>query len=304
MKTWSPRVCLIVVASLGVPACLNAGGLDRGGAGGAGGAVSGSGGTSGTAGGCTSDGVPADVANVLASRCLACHGATPIAGVPASLATYASLTSPSKSDPTQSNAALALARMQSAMLPMPPAPLARATAAEIAALAAWVAAGTPRADCAGGVVPPAFDPFAAAPTCTSARTWTGGNRGSSNMNPGQACIACHSSGGGPRYTIAGTLYPTGHEPDLCNGASGTTAGAQIVIVGADGATVTLTPSSAGNFYWRGTLALPYLAKVVSMGRERAMIESQTSGDCNSCHTQSGTMSVGTTMKAPGRIAMP
>jgi hypothetical protein len=47
-----------------------------------------------------------------------------------------------------------------------------------------------------------------------------------------------------------------------------------------------------------------LAKVVSMGRERAMIESQTSGDCNSCHTQNGTTPVGATMKAPGRIVLP
>jgi hypothetical protein len=43
---------------------------------------------------------------------------------------------------------------------------------------------------------------------------------------------------------------------------------------------------------------PFHAKVTYMGRERAMATAQTSGDCNSCHTQNGTMS------APGRILLP
>jgi hypothetical protein len=268
------------------------------------------------ASGCTADGVPADVASFLSLRCLACHGATPIAGVPASFATYASITAPSKTDPTKSNAALALVRVQAATMPMPPAPLARATSAEIAVLSAWVAAGTPKADCSaaadGGVTPdagpiaPLFDPFAVAAKCSSATKWTSGNKGSADMNPGLACIGCHAMGGdGPRYTIAGTLYPTGHEPDLCDGVSPTSAaGAQIVIVGMDQKSVTIPVNAAGNFFWTGTLAKPYLAKVVYMGRERAMIESQTSGDCNTCHTQNGTMLAGATMKAPGRIVLP
>ena len=50
--------------------------------------------------------------------------------------------------------------------------------------------------------------------------WTGGNRGSADMNPGRACITCHSTMNGPSLTIAGTVYPTAHEPDLCNGANG------------------------------------------------------------------------------------
>jgi hypothetical protein len=43
---------------------------------------------------------------------------------------------------------------------------------------------------------------------------------------------------------------------------------------------------------------PYKAKVTYMGRERAMVAAQTSGDCNSCHTQNGANS------APGRILLP
>ena len=152
---------------------------------------------------------------------------------------------------------------------------------------------------AGGAVVVAPDPFTVAPTCSSKKTWTGGNEGSSSMNPGKACISCHKSSGGeaPGYAIAGTLYPTAHEPDLCNGTNGTT-GAQIVIVGADGKTLTLTPNGVGNFYSSTTVKLPYQAKVVYMGRERAMVETQTSGDCNSCHTQNGANN------APGRILQP
>ena len=43
---------------------------------------------------------------------------------------------------------------------------------------------------------------------------------------------------------------------------------------------------------------PFKAKVTYMGRERAMAATQTSGDCNACHTQNGANS------APGRILLP
>jgi hypothetical protein len=121
------------------------------------------------------------------------------------------------------------------------------------------------------------------------------------MNPGLACIRCHTTESeGPRLTVAGTLYPTAHEPDLCNGAAGSTdpASARVVIVGADGRALTLTPNRAGNFLSETRVTLPYQAKVVYLGRERAMVMQQTSGDCNGCHTQSGSDG------APGRILLP
>jgi hypothetical protein len=118
------------------------------------------------------------------------------------------------------------------------------------------------------------------------------------MNPGRACIDCHSMGGdGPAYSVAGTVYPSAHEPDLCNGADG--AGVVVVtIVGADGLTQMLTPNAAGNFGSRAAVAFPYRAKISYMGRERAMAAMQTTGDCNSCHTQNGANG------APGRILLP
>ena len=150
---------------------------------------------------------------------------------------------------------------------------------------------------AGGSGGTAPDPFAVAPTCTSGTMWTQGDRGSDDMNPGRACTACHSMGDGPALTIGGTVYPTAHEPDLCNGANGAN-GARVVLTGEDGQTLTLTPHVSGNFDSRTQVALPYRAKVTYMGRERAMAAMQTSGDCNSCHTQTGANS------APGRILLP
>jgi hypothetical protein len=147
---------------------------------------------------------------------------------------------------------------------------------------------------AGGAAP---DPFAAAPICTSGMTWTRGDHGSSVMNPGRACIDCHTANDGPAFAIAGTVYPTGHEPDLCDGA-GSTKDLIVTITGADGATLMVTPNEAGNFYSATRIKLPLRAKVSSAGRERTMTVGQSSGDCNSCHTQAGASG------APGRILLP
>ncbi len=68
------------------------------------------------------------------------------------------------------------------------------------------------------------------------------------MNPGMPCKRCHASEDGPGSSIAGTVYATVHEPDLCNGA-GSSSGAKIVIApGADGRLLTLVPNGAGNFF--------------------------------------------------------
>jgi hypothetical protein len=145
---------------------------------------------------------------------------------------------------------------------------------------------------------PTGDPLNAAPTCTSGRTWRLGNAGSAAMNPGLACIDCHSTQRrAPFFSAAGTVYPTGHEPDLCNG---TNFGTQVTIElhDASGNSATISPNAAGNFYYQGTLTPPLTASIHYMGRTREMTTPAASGDCNSCHTQDGTMS------APGRITLP
>jgi hypothetical protein len=264
-------------------------------------------GTAGTGAGgtpsCGPGAIPADVAAMISSTCIACHGSPPIAGVPSSLATYASLTAPATTDKTKSVAQVALARIQpGAAMPMPPSPLTPPTSAQVAAFQAWVQAGTPPASCPDGGAPidaggAIADPYSTPVVCTSKTMWTQGTRGSGNMQPGVACIACHSKGEGPPFALGGTVYPTAHEPDNCNGGA-VTSMSRVVVTGADGNTITLTPNMAGNFSYGGALATPYKVKVTYMGRERAMIAAQTSGDCNACHTEMGAM------MAPGRILLP
>ena len=219
-----------------------------------------------------------------------------------SLSTYTSLTAASAADPTQTNAERALARAQSTTSPMPPAGVTPPSATEIAALQGWIAAGYPMAECAVGGAGGSggADPFSVPAVCTSGKTWSGGDEGSASMDPGRACISCHDSTGGeaPNFAIAGTLYPTGHEPDLCNGTNGSSTGAKIVITDAQGKVITLTPNAAGNFTYRGGVAMPYQASVTYMGRERRMASPAPNGDCNACHTANGAMD------APGRIVLP
>jgi mono/diheme cytochrome c family protein len=271
------------------------GGSGGGGIGGAGGSSGGS--DAGVAGGV----LPCDVQTLLVNRCDSCHGSTPAGGAPRSLVTYSNLTMADPANTSMTEAQVALQRMQNTTSPMPPSPASLATSAEMTALQNWINAGYPSGPgCTGdaGTIGP--DPLNASPTCTSNTTWTRGNNGSSSMNPGQACISCHSSSGGegPRYVIAGTLYPTGHEPNNCNGTNGNT-GARVVVTGSNGTSVTLTPNSAGNFYSSTSLAGPYKAKVVdSAGKERVMVSAAPNGDCNTCHTQTGANS------APGRITLP
>ena len=253
--------------------------------------LSGAGGGSGSgpSSGRVSTGLPCDVNQILVASCQSCHGATPSTGVPMPLVTDADLAAPAKTDPTKTVAALCVTRITSASAPMPPTP-PLLSAADIATFEGWVAAGMPTGDCLSGV-----DPLSAAPICTSGQSWTGGSEGSSRMNPGEACISCHEQRNeGPRFAIAGTVYPTGHEPDTCNG----TGAAQVIVTDAAGRTQTLTPNSAGNFSSRSSLTLPYTAKVVANGLTRAMSAAQTSGDCNACHTQNGANG------APGRITLP
>jgi len=105
---------------------------------------------------------------------------------------------------------------------------------------------------------------------------------------------------GPSFRIAGSVYPTGHEPNDCLGVA-STGDVTVEITDNAGKVFSLAVNTSGDFYYpasMGTIALPYHAKVKQGTRERAMSSAQTSGDCNSCHTQTGTSG------APGRITLP
>lgn len=241
-------------------------------------------------------GLPCDIQQLLENRCIGCHLAG--ASVPP-LLTYDDLLKPAPSDPKKTMAQRSLERMQDTTSPMPPAPAEPPTAAEIQTWQAWVSGGTPKGaactDTGDGGAPPATNPYATPTVCTSNKTWSGGNDGSGSMRPGGACITCHSMRGGPAYVVAGTVYPTAHEPNDCNGAPGPIT---VEITDANGAVTTLQANSVGNFYSRAKVAAPFHVKVKSGTKERAMSASLTAGDCNSCHTEQGVNG------APGRVMAP
>lgn len=253
--------------------------------------ASGDGGSKQDGGATPADSLPCSVANVLATYCSSCHAsASASSGI--SIASYADLMATAKSDTSQTVAQLSVARMKDGS--MPPSGNSAPSSSEIAAFEAWVNNGAAQGSCDpndGGVT----DPFAGPAVCTSGKMYAFG--ASSAMEPGNACIACHAtSGGAPKFTIAGTVYPTAHEPSRCY-ATGV-AGAIVVITDKNGAKTNLTVNSVGNFYSTKTIAKPYTAEVQFQGRTRGMSAAQTSGDCNTCHTQNGDQS------APGRILLP
>ena len=152
-------------------------------------------------------------------------------------------------------------------------------------------------DCISGPLGDAAAPndvYATSLVCTSGKT--SDVEEGETMRPGETCIGCHKQEGeGPLYAIAGTVYPTAHEPDSCEGSS---ARATVEITDKNGVKRTLTANEVGNFFFEGTLALPYTATVTYQGRTRAKVTPQSIGDCNSCHTQDGSNG------APGRVLLP
>lgn len=232
--------------------------------------------------------LPCDVAQVLADNCQSCHGSPLAGGAPNRIMTHDDLAAASTVS-GKTVAQLSVARMRDTKRPMPPS--GTLPDATIAVLDKWIAGGMATGTCGGSGSTTNTN---TASVCTSGTTWNG-RRGSA-MQPGSACLDCHG-GGEESFAVGGTVYPTAHEPDDCNGI----AGSSIVIMDANGKTVlTMTANSAGNFYGGATLPSPYTAKVVSADgtKTRAMATPQKSGDCNSCHTESGANS------APGRVMVP
>jgi mono/diheme cytochrome c family protein len=253
---------------------------------------------SGAAGTGLATGLPCDVQGVLENRCIGCHGDPPVPGAPL-LLSYDSLVAPSKDDPTKTLAQEALDKMTSKQMPPPPA--VPPADDEIAAFQAWVTAGTPKNPTACTDPPPAAPDGGASAdagvVCTSGKHWTGGDDGSQLMHPGGACNTCHQKNDGPNLRVGGTVFPTAHEPDDCNGAAPPPQ-LTVVITDAQNKVFRLAVNSAGNFLTENRVRLPIRAQVTNGTKTRSMNGSVTSGDCNSCHTVQGANG------APGRIMAP
>jgi hypothetical protein len=275
------RTIVALLVSTGLAGCFTGSGTT---------AQDGPAGGGGDTGAQQTTGLPCSVAALLTKYCAACHGVSPSSGT--SLASYSDLNKTSKTDPSKNEAQLALARMRAGS--MPPAGSTAPTAQEIATFETWVNSGLPLGSCAspdGG----APDPFAGPHVCTSGSFYTSGEGRS--MEPGNACISCHAgSGEAPRFTIAGTVYPTGHEPSRCQAAG--VSGAQVAITDNGGAVHLYAANAVGNFSASDAIGVPFRAEVRYGGKTRGMAASQTSGDCNACHTENGASG------APGRILLP
>ena len=290
MRRFLSSLLVITTACLGDYSGGVAGNVNTGPDGGSG---SGDGGVAGD--------LPCDVAALLSTHCTSCHGSPPSGNAPMSLNSLATLTAPATGFPGKTYAQRSLVRMQDSASPMPPGAGVTVSATELAAFSSWVNAGTPAGTCG-----PTVDPvFGAPPQCSSNQFWTGGNSGSSRMRPGEACIACHSTGGeGPSFSVAGTVYPTGHEPSDCNGLAA--AGATVTVTDNNGTSRSFSVNAAGNFSGPaggGWPVFPITARVDFNGKTRSMATAVPSGDCNICHTQNGT-AVGGIAAPPGRIALP
>ncbi len=136
--------------------------------------------------------------------------------------------------------------------------------------------------------------FVSTEVCATGLAWTGGDKESPNMHPGTTCKACHHENDGPAFTVAGTVFPGAGLADDCFGSFG----AQVLVTGADGQSVTMSTTESGNFYTELPIKLPYRAEVIVGGKKNIMVSEQSNGDCNSCHTVKGENA------APGRILVP
>jgi hypothetical protein len=157
----------------------------------------------------------------------------------------------------------------------------------------------------GEASPPApNDPLDAPAQCSSQELRSPNASESAEMAPGRACNACHESsnivtgeGDAPIFAFAGTVYPTGHEPNDCVGSAA--EGAEVEVTDADGNVFSQLANRSGNFAGEPSkFKAPYTALVRFQGRERKMLVPQAIGDCNSCHTETGASA------APGRITLP
>lgn len=295
---------LMVLAAL-LPAC--SGGINDDGSGG-----SSSGPSSGS--GNKPSGMPCEVAEIVQAHCASCHGDPPTSAAKQALLTPADWRAPSPGNPAKSNGVVSVERMNDAERPMPPG--VHLDASVISVISEWVAAGMPEGNCETMTVD---DPLLNAdPICTSMDMWPEGadevqGKAESEMFPGMPCIDCHTNpskygfdDNGRDFEIAGTVFPTGHEPDRCAGADGRSLTDLIVhIEDANGKTWDLRPDASGNFSIASRndqVAFPYSAKVISKDGERVMSAKVDNGDCNVCHTQDGSSGPNPMDPvAPGRI---
>jgi hypothetical protein len=272
----------------------------------------------GQAGTGAATGLPCDVQATIENRCIACHDGTMKAGGAPSMLNYTDLMMKSKTDPTKTLAQEAVVRMNAnGAMQMPPPPAIKCDPSEIADWESWIEAGAPEnpMSCTpdapdGGTTTKDGGSDSGTTTldggadggslCTSGKYWDGGNTPSPDMNPGEACMACHQVKGGPNLSFGGTVYTGLHEPDLCYGKAPPPV-LTVTVTDRLNRQVSVFATDDGNFQvpvQNPPLRAPFRAQITDGKNTRKMNGQVTSGDCNSCHTVAGKNN------APGRIMAP
>lgn len=107
--------------------------------------------------------------------------------------------------------------------------------------------------------------------------------GTGHHNEGMSCLAagCHraGAGGGPAFTVAGTLYD-----DERGGVP--VGGATIVVIDGDGQRLELPTAANGNFWTNQPVRMPLLLRASQCPLDHSMISLAQDGDCNrgGCHS--------------------
>ncbi|MEO8177412.1 MAG: hypothetical protein ABI895_01140 [Deltaproteobacteria bacterium] len=129
--------------------------------------------------------------------------------------------------------------------------------------------------------------------CASSKRWVGDLTPNEWMFPGQDCVGCHQTYGGPELMAAGTIYglpdPEGARTTEydCFGVEG----ASVTITAADGQVLQTLTNEAGNFYFEGrqsSLKKPFQVQVKYTSPEgvysrQVMSTSPSYGGCGRCH---------------------
>jgi hypothetical protein len=104
--------------------------------------------------------------------------------------------------------------------------------------------------------------------------------GTGHHNEGMPCLdsGCHRNGGGPTFTVGGTMYAT---------TDGTTPmpGATVVVIDGDGKRLELATAQNGNFWTSEPVVMPLLVKASQCPWDNPMVSLSQVGNCNQggCH---------------------
>lgn len=154
--------------------------------------------------------LPCEVRAIVEAACAHCHSAPTSADAPMSLLSRADFLKPSSIDGVTVGE-LSLDRLRELPSPMPPRSEPPLAEAHRAVLESWFAAGMPVGTCDSLPAKPLIT------TCASGSSWSDGNDGDVNMNPGKVCRDCHvTQSSDDAYFFSGTVFDSFHGRDLCN----------------------------------------------------------------------------------------